>query len=927
MKKIATILLLLAAARGLAQPIVTAVGPSTGIPGSSTTIVGTNFNATPANNLVYFGATRAAVTSVGTTTMAVTVPAGATYDLVTVTNNATSLSGSSRYPFLPTYNNSAYLPDTVNFDPQVKFATGLFPKDVKIADIDGDGKPDVVVTNEYDHSISVYRNISTTGSITLGSFASRVTFAAGTNIYSLTIGDVDGDGRPDLVVVNQNDLTISVLHNTSSVGAISFDPQIVYATRRNPSSVAIGDLDGDGKPDLVVADDYSDTISVYKNSSVVGSPSFLPQVLFEVLYQPHRIAIADMDGDGKPDVVITTQSGAGELAIMRNVSSAGTIILNTGVFFPGASIDNGALCIADIDGDGKLDVVVANESSNNFSAYLNNSSPGSVSLATMVIFSATLNAPSGIDHAAVGDVDGDGKPDLIFTDVNTNMVGVARNKCTTGVVSFSAFAGFATGRSPLGVAVGDLDGDGKPELVVANNADTTVSIIKNDPLPDAITGYPGVCLAGTTNLHYNFSGGIWSSSNAGIASVGSTTGIVTGVSVGTVTITYAVGVTTVTATVTVSATVDAGTITGNTPICLGGSLTLSDTAPGGLWSLSPAIATIGSTTGILTATSGGTATVSYTVINGCGTARATIVVTVVGSPAVGTITGTATVCAGSTTSLSDAVTGGAWSSGAVGTATVGSTGIVTGVSAGTARISYTTTNFCSSLSATKVVTVNATDPGTITGPATVFAGSTINLTDAVTGGTWTSSAPGIATVDGTGLVNGVLAGTATISYTKTGTCGSASAMLAVTVVPTSTVTITGNMPLCLGSTITLTGSPAGGTWSSDNLAIDTVSIDSGIVRGIAAGTANITYTVGGLSTSVVTTVNGISKPDVATFGGGAFGFIDMDFLPGITVTYATGLENGTTEIYPVFPVSPLALATGSGTITPTFVLLLVYQIS
>lgn len=151
-------------------------------------------------------------------------------------------------------------------------------------------------------------------------------------------------------------------------------------------------------------------------------------------------------------------------------------------------------------------------------------------------------------------------------------------------------------------------------------------------------------------------------------------------------------------------------------------------------------------------------------------------------PYPGVIAGPSTVCAGSAITVTDYVSGGTWSSSTSSVATIGSTGIVSGVSAGTTIISYTVTNSFGSSYATKVITVNPLPTaGTITGTATVNIGSTTTLSNTTIGGTWSSSAAGIAIVGSAGVVTGVAAGIANISYTVTNSCGSAVVAQVVTV--------------------------------------------------------------------------------------------------------------------------------------------------
>ncbi len=123
-------------------------------------------------------------------------------------------------------------------------------------DLDGDGKPDLAAANTGADTVSVLRNTSTSGSISASSFAPQTDFNHGKGPKSAAIGDLDGDGKADLAVTNFSSDNVSVFRNTSTSGSIttsSFAAKIDFTTGDGPSSVAIGDLDGDGKPDLVVA--------------------------------------------------------------------------------------------------------------------------------------------------------------------------------------------------------------------------------------------------------------------------------------------------------------------------------------------------------------------------------------------------------------------------------------------------------------------------------------------------------------------------------------------------------------------------------------------------------------------------------------------------------------------------------------------------
>ncbi len=237
-------------------------------------------------------------------------------------------------------------------------------------------------------------------------------------------------------------------------------------------------------------------------------------------------------------------------------------------------------------------------------------------------------------------------------------------------------------------------------------------------------------------------------------------------------------------------------ITGPNAVCVGSTIDLDNTTAGGTWSSSnPGRATVNSSTGVVTGVSAGTTSIRYTLGTGCFRA---VTVTVNGLP--NNITGTTSVCVGSTTTLANTTPGGTWSSSDTAVATINSSGVVTGVAQGTSEIRYTLGTGCYRA---VTVTVNSL-PGVITGTTSVCVGSTTTLSSSPAGGTWSSATPARATVNASGVVTGVSAGTVTISYTLGTGCYRS---VTVTVRPLPTLTGATQAAICSGSaaTISLTG--------------------------------------------------------------------------------------------------------------------------
>ena len=465
----------------------------------------------------------------------------------------------------------------------------------------------------------------------------------------------------------------------------------------------------------------------------------------------------------------------------------------------------------------------------------------------------TVN-PLPVAGTITGTVSVCGTASTTLSDVAAGGTWSSTNTAAATVSSTGMVTGVATGTTTISYTVTNSCGTAAATKVVTDN-----------PLPVAgvITGTLSVCGTASTTLSDVATGGTWSSTNTAAATV-SSTGMVTGVAAGTTTISYTVtnscGTAAATLIVTDNPLPIAGVITGTVSVCGAANTTLSDVAAGGVWTSTNTAAATVSSTGIVTGVAAGTTTISYTVSNSCGTTAATLIVTDNPLPVAGVITGTVSVCGTASTTLSDVATGGVWTSTNTAAATVSSTGMVTGVAAGTTTISYTVTNSCGTVAATQVVTDNPLPiAGVITGTVAVCGTATTTLSDVATGGTWSSTNTAAATISSTGTVTGVATGTTTISYTVSNSCGTVAATQIITDNPLPIAgIITGTSSVCGTATTTLSDMATGGVWSSTNTAAATVS-STGMVTGVAAGTTTISYTVsndcGSVAAVLVVTIN------------------------------------------------------------------------
>jgi hypothetical protein len=353
-------------------------------------------------------------------------------------------------------------------------ATGIDPWGIATADFNGDGIPDLAVSNEASSTMTILLGNGN------GTFTpAPASPATGADPGLVVTADFNGDGIPDLAVVNVESGTVTVLLGK---GNGTFTPTAVSpAAGYWPIAIAAADFNGDGIPDLAIVNEDSDTVTILLGK---GDGTFAPTAVSPATgFDPWAIVAADFNGDGVPD-----------LAIANTESDTLTILLGKGdgTFTPTAvSPATGEepifIVAADFNGDGIPDLAISNEESATLTILLGN---GDGTFTPTAISPATGYYPRGI---AVADFNGDGIPDLAVTNEDSNTVTVLLGN---GDGTFALAASPATGYEPISVAAGNFNGNGTATLAVANIDSNTVTILTSQITQKALATTYGISAAG-----------------------------------------------------------------------------------------------------------------------------------------------------------------------------------------------------------------------------------------------------------------------------------------------------------------------------------------------------------------------------------------------------------------------------------------------
>ncbi len=512
------------------------VSPLKGIVGSTVTVTGNNFSTTPAENIVWFGAVKATVLTAAENLLTVEVPAGATYAPVSVTKNG--LTSRYHLPFQTTFGSGVTF-DNTHFAPPASYTLTGAGYNIETGDLNVDGRVDILASAG--NTAYAFRNDYTIGSITTTTLIASDTLSPTTDLFgNPRLEDFDGDGYLDVASTNTR-----IRKNITTGSNINFTANINYTGQGN---LAYADFNQDGKMDIAVSNSGGAQLNLIENRTVPGNftttgtyGSFSSVFAFAKPGTGGEVVAADFDADGFPDV-ITVNITTDNISIFRNI---GGKRITAGQFAARVDIAVGdmpnRIYKGDFDSDGKLDLMLyhaVGTSSTLLIVLHNTSTAGNISFSRI-----DLTNPSAATVAHIADLDGDGKPEILTTSEAGNRFSIFKNIHTSGALTAASFAApfNTTVTAPRGITTGDLNLDGKPEIILTRAAGLLVvyeNLISSGPSisistqPTFIYACEGssatfsVDATGTTNINYRwqkFNGTVFTDLNEGSGYTGTTT--------------------------------------------------------------------------------------------------------------------------------------------------------------------------------------------------------------------------------------------------------------------------------------------------------------------------------------------------------------------------------------------------------------------
>ncbi|WP_276503211.1 FG-GAP-like repeat-containing protein [Terrimonas pollutisoli] len=487
-------------------PRINSFTPASGPVGTVVTINGSNFDPLPANNLVFFGSARAVVSSASATRLTCTVPTGASFIPPCVLNTITKLTGHAAKPFHVTFANGGASFTrtsfkhmlTVNYGPE-----GMSPGYVAGTDLDGDGKPELMVSSATGYgSLGIYRNTSTVENFSFAPII-RLDSVYGFGYAPFNTGDLDGDGKKE-IVTNAGGGSLSAYLNTSTPGTISFQSGALLPQTNGSNEIYIEDIDLDGRNDVAVGGYNYGKIAVMRNTSSIGQLSFASKVELDGNGTSIRMAVGDLDDDGKKDIVgMIDKTNNLTFSFFKNTSAVGQISFasSVDVVLPDSRFQGRDIRLCDYDGDDKLDVIILTD--RNYHIFRNTSMGGMISFSEPVTYPIDGRGQGG----TVDNLNGDNKPDLLRGSWGDRYYWLYKNISLPGTISIEPPVKIE-GPYPYNIVpyytnTADFNLDGKTDMILSGSADKMVSVYRNIMGDDIITA---TCEGADLNLYAGVNG-------------------------------------------------------------------------------------------------------------------------------------------------------------------------------------------------------------------------------------------------------------------------------------------------------------------------------------------------------------------------------------------------------------------------------------
>jgi len=468
----ALVLVLIMTSLSFSQSIVISnFTPLSASSGSLITINGSGFSNTPSENIVHFGPVRGRVVSSTTNQISVIVPVTAAYGRLSVTvENFTATS--------PRLFNHQFtgIGEIVNgtFAEAVEYpAANSGPFSMIVSDIDGDTIPDLAIEHLYGNSVGMYRSIGIVDTIKNYHFSYEADYGAGFFPYTIHRIDVNNDGDLDVITVPYYSPFFSIFTNRSTMGTIGFEPRIDIALNPVGTKFSIAeDLDNDGKCDIAICVQESSATYIFRNTSTPSNVSF--QFIGSIPSSPTATGIlsTDLDGDGKPELIFSDNS-SNYIAIKKNISSPGNILFGSDIAVniseKSSSVNN-----IDADSDGRIDLMVTSDENRSFMILKNISVSGNITFDLPTHFQL-----SGFPiTSAVNDIDGDGKPDILISTTDSTGIDIFENYSAANIL-FTKALQMPLINMALGLASADMNGDEAPEVMITDLHQNTFSLFQN----------------------------------------------------------------------------------------------------------------------------------------------------------------------------------------------------------------------------------------------------------------------------------------------------------------------------------------------------------------------------------------------------------------------------------------------------------------